>query len=109
MSGGFGIQMADDAEAAGLDVAPMPEDAQAELKEILPYASPRNPVDATAQAATDLAVMTQFIATMLEKGQYGFFAGIFGSGPAAPSFAGRLRELLETASASSRDTLMALT
>ena len=109
MSGGFGIQMADDAEAAGLDVAPMPEDAQAELKAILPYASPRNPVDATAQAATDLPMMTKFIATMLERGEYGFFTGIFGSGPASPTFAGRLRELLETASGASRDTIMALT
>ena len=29
LSGGFGIQMADDACASGLDVAPMPETAQA--------------------------------------------------------------------------------
>ncbi|MGB3501552.1 MAG: acetate--CoA ligase family protein [Mesorhizobium sp.] len=109
MSGGLGIKMADDAEAEGLDVAPMPEAAQAELKEMLPYASPRNPVDATAQALTDLPMMTRFIAAVLEKGGYGIFTGIFGSGPASPTFAGRLRELLETASAASRDTIMALT
>ena len=109
MSGGLGIKMADDAEAEGLDVAPMPEAAQAELKAMLPYASPRNPVDATAQALTDLPMMTSFIAAMLEKGGYGFFAGIFGIGPASPTFAGTLRELLETASKASRDTIMALT
>lgn len=109
LSGGFGIQMADDAAAAGLDVAPMPEAAQQELKAMLPYASPRNPVDATAQALTDLPLMTSYISAMLEKGGYDFFTGIFGSGPASPTFAGRLREVLETASAASRDTIMSLT
>ena len=109
MSGGFGIQMADDAEASGLDVKPMPEQAQAELKSLLPYSSPRNPVDATAQAVTDLPLMTSFIAAMLEKGEYGFFAGIFGSGPASPSFSGRLRQALETAADAARNTIMTLT
>jgi acyl-CoA synthetase (NDP forming) len=109
LSGGFGIQMADDAEAAGLDVAPMPEDAQRDLKAMLPYASPRNPVDATAQALTDLPLMTGFIAAMLERGGYDFFTGIFGSGPSSPSFAGRLREVLETASQASKGTVMSLT
>lgn len=109
MSGGFGIQMADDAETAGLDVKPMPEKAQEELKAMLPYASPRNPVDATAQAVTDLPLMTSFISAMLEKGDYGFFAGIFGSGPASPTFSGKLRQALETAAAASRDTIMTLT
>ena len=109
MSGGFGIQMADDAETAGLDVKPMPEKAQQELKAMLPYASPVNPVDATAQAVTDLPLMTSFISAMLEKGDYGFFAGIFGSGPASPTFSGKLRQALETAAAASRDTIMALT
>jgi len=109
MSGGFGIQMADDAEAAGLDVKPMPHKAQEELKAMLPYASPGNPVDATAQAVTDLPLMTSFISAMLEKGDYGFFAGIFGSGPASPTFSGKLRQALETAAASAGDTIMTLT
>ena len=109
LSGGFGIQMADDASAARLDVAPMPEDTQDEMKAMLPYASPRNPVDATAQALTDLPLMTRYIAAMLEKGRYAMFAGIFGSGPASRTFAASLREVLETAAQSSKDTIMALT
>jgi acyl-CoA synthetase (NDP forming) len=109
LSGGFGIQMADDAEAAGLDVAPMPDDAQIELRQILPYASPRNPVDATAQAVTDLSLMEKFLQTMLAKGDYGIFTGIFGSGPSSPTFAGRLRGLLENAAAASEGSIMALT
>jgi len=76
---------------------------------MLPYASPRNPVDATAQALTDLPLMTSYIAAMLEKGGYDLFTGIFGSGPASPTFADRLREVLERASAASRETIMTLT
>lgn len=50
ISGGVGVQMADAAVGLGLDVAPLSEPAQARLKAALPYASPRNPVDITAQA-----------------------------------------------------------
>jgi len=109
LSGGFGIQMADDAEDAGLDVAPMPDAAQAELRVMLPYASPRNPVDATAQALTDLPLMTRYMATMLEKGNYDLFTGIFGAGPASPTFAGKLRDALEAASVASASTILSLT
>ncbi len=109
LSGGFGIQMADDASAAGLDVAAMPDAAQDELKAMLPYASPRNPVDATAQALTDLPLMTNYIRTMLDKGGYGMFAGIFGSGPASPTFAASLRQALEAATTGQRDCVLSLT
>ena len=109
LSGGFGIQMADDASAAGLDVAAMPDAAQSELKAMLPYASPRNPVDATAQALTDLPLMTNYIRTMLEKGGYGMFAGIFGSGPASPTFAASLRQALEDATTGQQGCVLSLT
>jgi acyl-CoA synthetase (NDP forming) len=109
MSGGFGIQLPPAPHPPGLDVKPMPDKAQEELKAMLPYASPRNPVDATAQAVTDLPLMTSFISAMLEKGDYGFFAGIFGSGPASPTFSGKLRQALEAAATASRDTIMTLT
>lgn len=108
LSGGFGIQMADDAEACGLDVAPMPETAQGELKALLPYASPRNPVDATAQALTDLPLMTSYIAAMLAKGEYHLFAGIFGSAPASPTFAASLREALRAAAKGHEGRILAL-
>ena len=109
LSGGFGIQMADDASQAGLDVAPMPEAAQSEMRAMLPYASPRNPVDATAQALTDLPLMTSYIRAMLQKGGYDMFAGIFGSGPASPTFAAALRSTLVEATAGQRNCVLALT
>jgi acyl-CoA synthetase (NDP forming) len=109
LSGGFGIQMADDASLCGLDVAAMPEAAQDELKAMLPYASPRNPVDATAQALTDLPLMTNYIGAMLDKGGYDLFAGIFGSGPASPSFAASLRQALRVATADREGCILSLT
>lgn len=109
MSGGFGIQMADDAASAGLDVSPMPEPVQEELKAMLPYASPRNPVDATAQALTDLPLMTRYMRSMLEKGGYDMFAGIFGSGPASATFSDSLRAALEAATEGQGGRVLSLT
>jgi acyl-CoA synthetase (NDP forming) len=70
ISGGAGVLIADEADQRGLDVAPMPEDAQAELKEILPFAAPRNPVDVTAHAFNDLSLVTKFLQKMIDRGDY---------------------------------------
>lgn len=109
LSGGFGIQMADDAEDAGLAVTAMPAVAQEELKTLLPYAAPNNPVDATAQALTDLPLMSRFIRAMLDKGGYHLFAAILGSGPASPTFADALRQAMAEATQGNPDCLKCLT
>ncbi|MEM9147490.1 MAG: acetate--CoA ligase family protein [Pseudomonadota bacterium] len=83
ISGGAGVLMADAAEDLSLDVAPMPDDAQAALKELVPFASPRNPVDVTAQFFNDLSLVPRFTEMMLERGQYdgliGFWTSVAGS------------------------------
>ena len=83
ISGGAGVLMADAAADHGLDVAPMPEDVQAELKQILPFAAPRNPVDVTAQFFNDLSLVPQFTKAMLDRGGYdaliGFWTSVAGS------------------------------
>ena len=83
ISGGAGVLMADAAEDMGLDVAPMPEDAQAEMKRILPFAAPRNPVDVTAQFFNDLTLVPKFTKAMLDRGGYdaliGFWTSVAGS------------------------------
>ncbi|HET6519176.1 MAG TPA: CoA-binding protein, partial [Geminicoccaceae bacterium] len=83
ISGGVGVQMADAAEDYGLDVPPMPEDVQRRLKELLPYASPRNPVDITAQAFNDMSLVAANLEIMLERGGYdaiiAFFTAVAGS------------------------------
>ncbi|MEE8245747.1 MAG: acetate--CoA ligase family protein, partial [Alphaproteobacteria bacterium] len=70
ISGGVGVQMADDASDLGLDVAPMPEAAQAKLKQILPFAATRNPVDVTAQAFNDISLIKRNFDIMIEEGGY---------------------------------------
>lgn len=109
MSGGFGIQLADDAETAGLDVAPMPDAVQTRLKKMLPYSSPRNPVDATAQVVTNMELLTHYVRAMMVDGGYDIFAGILGTGPATKSFADPLRAALMAAMEGQDDTIKALT
>lgn len=109
MSGGFGIQLADDCAAAGLDVAPMPDDAQAELKALLPYASPVNPVDATAQAVSDTGILTAYVKAMMDRGGYDMFSAILGTGPSSRSYAAPLLAALKAGLAGHEDRIRGLT
>lgn len=83
ISGGAGILISDAASAAGLEVAPMPAEAQAHLKSLLPFASARNPVDVTAQFFNDLTLIPRFTGVMLDEGHYdgliGFWTSVAGS------------------------------
>jgi len=71
VSGGAGIVASDEAERVGLPMPAMPEAAQAALKAVLPYASPVNPLDCTAQALNDPSLLEQFTRAGLEDGGYG--------------------------------------
>jgi acyl-CoA synthetase (NDP forming) len=84
ISGGVGVQMADAASELGLDVAAMPEAAQTKLKEMLPYAATRNPVDITAQAFNDLTLVSRNLELMLEDGGYDVIVAFFTMVAASP-------------------------
>ena len=71
VSGGAGIVASDEAERVGLPMPPMPDAAQAKLKALLPYASPVNPLDCTAQALNDPSLLESFTQAALEEGGYG--------------------------------------
>ena len=94
ISGGAGVLISDAAEKVGLDLPPMPDEAQARLKAMLPFAAPRNPVDCTAQAFNDTSLVGRFMDSMVEDGGYisvlGFFTQVGGS----PTIAPKLREQL---------------
>ena len=83
ISGGGGVLMADAAADVGLKVGSMPKSAQKELKEIVPFASPMNPVDVTAQFFNDLSIVPKFTDLMLSQGGYdgiiGFWTSVAGS------------------------------
>ena len=70
VSGGVGVHMADEAERLGLDVAPMPADAQAKLKALVPFAATANPVDVTAQLINDHGLVKKNLELMLDQGGY---------------------------------------
>ncbi len=108
VSGGVGIQMADAAIAAGLDVAPMPEPAQARLKALLPYAATRNPVDATAQVFNDPGLIDAYLDIMLESGEYDAIVAFLTYVAAAESMVAPVRRAIENAHARHPDRLIVL-
>ncbi len=77
VSGGAGVMMADAAEEAGLDVAPLPEKTQKYLKELVPFAGTRNPVDFTAQVYNDFNVVTKNFEAIYREGGYDAVIGFF--------------------------------
>ena len=94
LSGGVGVQMCDAAERHGLDVAPMPADAQAELKALLPYAAVTNPIDPTAQMMNDMSLVTANFRIVLERGNYDTIIGFLTTAPGAAAYAAPLREAI---------------
>jgi acyl-CoA synthetase (NDP forming) len=95
VSGGAGVIISDAAEDVGLPLPEMPADAQAQLKAMLPFASPRNPVDVTAQFLNDLSLVGRFTETMVSQGGYPSVLGFFTYTGGVPSVAPRLREQLK--------------
>ena len=77
--------MADAAYDEGLNVKPMPKEAQQNLK-IVPFASPMNPVDVTAQFFNDLSLVPTFTDVMLSKGGYDGIIGFWTSVPGSSKF-----------------------
>lgn len=108
ISGGAGAMMADAADEAGLDVAPMPEAAQRRLKELLPFAAPRNPVDITAQAFNDMSLVTQNLRLMLAEGGYDMIVAFFTMVASAPMFVEPVRAALRAGLEGFEDRLVAL-
>ena len=108
ISGGVGVQMADEAVACGLDVAPMSDRAQARLKAQLPYASPRNPVDITAQAFNDLDLIRSNLDVILEEDAYDAVVAFFTFVAAAEAMVEPVRAILQDARRRHSDRLLVL-
>jgi acyl-CoA synthetase (NDP forming) len=108
ISGGVGALMADAAEDFDLAVAPMPEEAQKELKVALPFAAVRNPVDMTAQAFNNLSLVGTNFETILRDGGYDVLIAFLTSIPGSPAMAEPLLELLGSVRKRYPETLMIL-
>ncbi|MCY4077057.1 MAG: acetate--CoA ligase family protein [Acidobacteria bacterium] len=99
ISGGVGVQMADAAVGFGLDVAPLSDAAQARLKSALPYASPRNPVDITAQAFNQVDLIGDNLGIVIEERQHDAVVAFFTYVAAADGMVEPVRRAIEAAHA----------
>ncbi len=108
VSGGVGAMMADEASAAGLDVAPLSAGAQAQMREWVAFAAPRNPVDITGQVANDPSLMLRSARLMLQDRGYAAWLGFFAAAGASDAFWPVLRELVGALRAEFPDTVLAI-
>ena len=108
ISGGAGVLISDVAETLGFAMPPMPADAQANLRALVPFSAPANPVDCTAQAFNDISVVGRFTESMVADGGYTSVLAFFTQVGGAPSIAPRLREQLNAVKALHPDRLYAL-
>ena len=97
ISGGVGVQMADAAVGFGLDVAPLGESAQTRLKAALPYASPRNPVDITAQAFNRIELIADNLGIVFEEEQHDAVVAFFTYVAAADGMIEPIRQAIHAA------------
>lgn len=78
-SGGVGVLMSDDASDRNLAVGALPEEAQAKIRELVPFAGTGNPIDVTAQAFSDITLFSRSLEIVLEEGGYGSVVGFQGT------------------------------
>ena len=80
ISGGVGILMSDYAAKLGLDVARLSDTAQAKVKDVIPFAGSRNPVDITGQAVNQPEILEHCLDIMIQEGAHDviivYFAGM---------------------------------
>ncbi|MEK9753232.1 MAG: acetate--CoA ligase family protein, partial [Rhodospirillaceae bacterium] len=70
ISGGVGVQLADAAEKYAMEVPAMPDALQKKLKQLMPFATVRNPVDFSAQALNQTDVMTENLRLTIAEADY---------------------------------------
>ena len=97
ISGGGGALIADAAAERGLELPPMPADAQKAMKAIVPFASPVNPIDITAQPFNDIRMVRQNLEIVAERGGYDaillFFTMVAGSAAIARPVLDAIKEM----------------
>ena len=108
VSGGVGAMMADDASAAGLDVVPLSEAAQQQLREWVPFAAPRNPVDITGQVTNDATLLERGALLMLDDQKFASWLGFIAAGGLSKTIWPTLRAMVQKLRARHPDTLLAI-
>lgn len=91
VSGGAGIIVSDEAEQNDIELPIIPDDAQARMKDMLSFASTRNPVDCTAQVLNEMDLTGNFGIEMVQSGCHDSMLIYFGHAGGVPSIAPGLR------------------
>jgi acyl-CoA synthetase (NDP forming) len=106
ISGGVGVQMADFLADAKLQLGTVPEATKVQLREIVPYCSPSNPIDMTGLVTANHALLGQALERVLDSHAFDaiiLFLGIVGM---APTMAGPLTRILSEVCARHPDRLL---
>lgn len=97
VSGGAGVLISDAAAEAGVEMPPMPEEAQARLRALIPFCAPRNPVDCTAQVTNELSLIRTFTESVAKDGGYpailAFWSQVAGGTTTGPKLQPMMREV----------------
>ncbi|MBX3620031.1 MAG: acetate--CoA ligase family protein [Rhizobacter sp.] len=109
LSGGVGALMADAASNAGLEVPALSAQAQATLRDWVPFSAPRNPVDITGQVTNDLSLMERSARLMLQDQRFGAWVGFFAAAGASDTFWPVLHALMKNLRAEFPETLLVAT
>lgn len=83
-SGGFAVQMTDHAMQSGLTLPPVAPAKQQRIRDLMPNASPVNPVDLTGQILNELPLFGQVLDLLLQGDDFdgaGLFVGMAGGAP----------------------------
>lgn len=108
VSGGAGVIISDAAAIHGLPMPAMPQAAQTKLLELLPFCSPVNPVDTTAQVLNDMTLMRAFTESLVTDGGYRSILGFVTYTATAATTGDRLREELKSLGQAHPDRLFVL-
>ncbi|MEO3472547.1 acetate--CoA ligase family protein [Roseomonas sp. CAU 1739] len=108
VSGGAGVLISDAAEAMGVPMPQMPEEAQAHLKSLISFSAPRNPVDCTAQAVNQTEMFEHFLEVTAEAGGYQSMLVFLTQTGGSTTMAPKLRPYLKQAREKFADRLWVL-
>ena len=108
VSGGAGVIISDAAATHGLAMPAMPQPAQDRLRELLPFCTPTNPVDTTAQVLNDMSLLTTFTESLVVDGGCQSILGFVTYTATAATSGERVREALKTVAQSHPDRLYVL-
>jgi acyl-CoA synthetase (NDP forming) len=108
VSGGAGVIISDAAAARDLAMPAMPQAAQNKLRELLPFCTPTNPVDTTAQVLNDMSLLTTFTESLVVDGNYQSILGFVTYTATAATSGERVRQALKSVAQEHPDRLYVL-